>query len=98
VNFIKDGAWALAVGISVALFVAPLASAQESSLDTYGGDGADLAAQVAQGGGGGSATDTGAAGALPFTGMDVLLAAGGGFVLLLAGLALARVLQPQSVA
>ena len=96
---IKDGLWLVALGIGSSIAFASTAAAQESSIRTYGGDSANMAATLAQGGGGGgSASDPTAAGGLPFTGMDLMLAAGGGVLLLLAGLALARLVQPRATA
>lgn len=93
---IKDGVWLVALGIGSSIAFASTAAAQESSIRTYGGDSANMAATLAQGGG--SASDPTAAGGLPFTGMDLMLAAGGGVLLLLAGLALARLVQPRATA
>lgn len=97
---IKDGLWLVALGIGSSIAFTSTAAAQESSIRTYGGDSANMAATLAQGGGGGggSTSDPTAAGGLPFTGMDLMLAAGGGVLLLLAGLALARLVQPRATA
>ena len=70
------------------LAIAPAALAADSSVDTYAGNGGQVATQV-QAGEGGSATVSDPGGSLPFTGFDLALAAGGGLVLLLAGRALA---------
>jgi hypothetical protein len=77
---------ALACTGVLALTLAPAAMAQSSSVDTYAGQGGNVAAQVDPGGSA-SASDPG--GSLPFTGFDVALAAAGALVLLLAGGALA---------
>ncbi|MCB0875103.1 MAG: hypothetical protein R2718_08340 [Solirubrobacterales bacterium] len=74
----------------VALAVAPAAFANNSSVGTYGGQGGEVAGSVA----GGEATDPGTAAsnssALPFTGLDLKLLAGGGLLLLLGGFGMAR--------
>lgn len=73
----------------VALALAPAAFANNSSVGTYGGQGGEVAGSVA----GGEASDPGAAensSALPFTGLDLELLAGGGLLLLLGGFGMAR--------
>ncbi len=78
--------------VVVALALAPAAFANNSSVETYGGQGGDVAGSVA----GGGPTDPGATGAasnssaLPFTGLDLELLAGGGLLLLLGGFGMAR--------
>lgn len=77
----------------VALAFAPAAFASNSSVGTYGGQGGEVAGSVS----GGSASEPGASSgaaanssALPFTGLDLKLLAGGGLVLLLGGFGMAR--------
>lgn len=79
------------LALVVMLAFAPTAMASNSSVETYGGQGGEVAGSVA----GGDPTDPGASAsssssALPFTGLDVELLAGGGLVLLLGGVAMAR--------
>jgi hypothetical protein len=72
------------IGISVvaALTVwAPIALAQQSSVDGYGGGAGGIQSDVEGGGGGGS---------LPFTGLDLGLLIGGGLLLLAVGFGLRR--------
>lgn len=89
----------IAVVAVLALATAPAALAQSSSVDTYGGQGGNTVAQVGDSGGsGGSGSGSGdpsATGALPFTGFDLALAAGGGLLLLGAGIALSRAAHPR---
>lgn len=92
----KDGYWLLASGIATSLVAAPVAAAQSSSVETYGGQQPFVAG--AGGGGGGGSADPSAAGSLPFTGMDVMLALGGGLVLLALGFALARATRAHAPA
>lgn len=83
----------MVLGVSalmVVLALAPAASAQSSSVDTYGGNGGAVAG-VSSGGGPGSGTGSSSSGSLPFTGLDVGLIAGGGLVLLLMGIGMARI-------
>lgn len=94
---IKNGYWLLASGIVTSLVVAPAAAAQSSSVETYAGQ-QPFVAGAGGSGGSGSAADPSAAGSLPFTGMDVMLALGGGLVLLMLGFALARVARAQAPA
>jgi hypothetical protein len=74
----------------VALALAPAAFANNSSVGTYGGAGGEVAGSVSSG----NTTDPGAAAsnssALPFTGLDLELLAGGGLLLLLGGVGMAR--------
>lgn len=75
----------------VVLAIAPSASAAGSSVGTYGGNGSAVAG-VASGDDPGSGTGaTSSSGSLPFTGLDVGLIAGGGLVLLLMGIGMARI-------
>lgn len=67
------------------------ALAQESSVETYGGGGGDAVIPVEQGADPATA-DT--AGALPFSGLDIGLALGGGLLLLGTGMAISRLLVP----
>ena len=73
------------------LAIAPSAIAQNSSATTYGGPGGDVESLVDSGANAetGGATADGASG-LPFTGLDLSLAVGGGLILLLTGLGLSR--------
>ncbi len=71
----------------VALMAAPTAFGADSAVETYGGAGGASAAGVASGASGGSASDPGS---LPFTGLDVGLLIGGGLMLVLIGVAMAR--------
>jgi hypothetical protein len=73
---------------TIALALAPAASAQSSSVGGYGGQGDQLAG-IAVGtdpGAGGSASG----GSLPFTGLDVSLLIGGGLLLLGIGIVMTR--------
>lgn len=77
----------------LALALAPAAIAQNSSAEVYGGQGTEAVAGAT----GGGPEDPGATAssnesALPFTGLDVGLLAGGGLLLLLIGLGMARVI------
>lgn len=99
--------------LALAVALPATASAQSSSVDAYGGDG-NAVVGVSGGGGGsngppssdsgtgpnGSVSGTGAngSGTLPFTGMDVSLLAGGGILLLLIGVGMARITaRPRSI-
>jgi hypothetical protein len=64
----------------VVMALAPAALAADSSVETYAGSGGKIQSQINDPG---TATETG--GALPFTGLDIGLAAGGGLLLLGAG-------------
>jgi hypothetical protein len=89
------------VGAFFALFFSQAAFAANSSVETYAGAGGGTQAQINAGGpnaggpgspGTGSSPGTGTgpgAGALPFTGLDLVLAAGGGLLLIGAGAATA---------
>ena len=82
----------------LALALAPAALAQSSSVDTYSPGGGDVAAVAAGGDDSGDSGDSGSpsgtaassSSALPFSGLDVGLLAGGGFLLLLIGVGMAR--------
>ena len=76
-----------AIFTSAFLALAPSAMAQGSSVETYGGQGTEVAGLES---GGASPATEGGAGSLPFTGLDLALLVGGGLVLLLIGLTLAR--------
>jgi len=78
------------------LVAAPSALAAGSAVDTYSGTGGASLAGVSSGASGGTATDPGS---LPFTGLDVGLLIGGGLLLVLIGVGMARVARrvgPQS--
>jgi hypothetical protein len=84
-----------AATVVLALAFAPAALAQSSSVDTYGGQGGEVAGLVSSGDSGSPGSPSGdgtasSSSALPFTGLDVTLLAGGGLVLLLAGIGMAR--------
>jgi hypothetical protein len=68
--------------LAAAVVYAPLALAQQSSVDGYGGGAGGVQSEVEGGGGAG--------GSLPFTGMDLGLLIGGGLVLLAVGFGLRR--------
>jgi hypothetical protein len=75
----------------IALALAPAATAQSSSVGTYGGNGGQVAGVAGGGESANNAVNTSnTAGSLPFTGMDVGLVVGGGVLLLLAGIGMAR--------
>jgi hypothetical protein len=78
------------------LVAAPSAIAAGSAVDTYSGSGGASLAGVSGGASGSStATDPGS---LPFTGLDVGLLIGGGLLLVLIGVGMARLARrvPQS--
>lgn len=80
--------------VVLVLALAPAAMAQDSSLRGYPKATGDVAA-IAAGGdssdpGDPSGTAANSSSALPFSGLDVTLLAGGGLVLLLAGVGMAR--------
>ncbi|MEZ5073539.1 MAG: hypothetical protein R2691_01725 [Solirubrobacterales bacterium] len=82
------------IGVVVALAFAPAAFASNSSVGTYGGQGGEVAGSVsgnAASGSGASGGATANSSALPFTGLDLKLLAGGGLVLLLGGFGMARI-------
>ena len=93
----RRGLAGLAAIAVLALATAPAALAQSSSVDTYGGQGGNTISQVSDRGSGGSG-DPSATGALPFTGFDLALAAGGGLLLLGAGIALSRAAHSRPAA
>lgn len=67
------------------------ALAQESSVETYGGAGGDAVIPVEEGADPATADATGA---LPFSGLDIGLALGGGLLLLATGMAVSRLVTP----
>lgn len=76
----------------VGLALAPAALAN-SSVETYGGQGGEVAGSVSSGGpdlGATADADADSSSALPFTGLDLELLAGGGLLLLLGGFGMAR--------
>jgi hypothetical protein len=77
---------------AVTLTVAGSAMAQSISSDPYLNSAGQVQGQLQGGGGGGDDDDgTAASGSsLPFTGLDIALLAGGGFLLLGAGVAMRR--------
>lgn len=84
------------------LALAPAAFAQSSSVETYGGQAGEVAGIAASGdegspppGGTPSSGTASSSSALPFTGLDVGLLAGGGLMLLLIGVAMARLTRPE---
>ena len=98
---IRIYAGAVAVVAVTMLALAPVSYGLSSSVETYGGQGGNVAGSVASGTTGGpgatvsptsasnSSTSTSTS-SLPFTGLDVVLLGGGGLLLLLAGVAMAR--------
>ena len=78
----------------VGLALAPAALANSSSVETYGGQGGEVAGSVSSGGptdlGATADADADSSSALPFTGLDLELLAGGGLLLLLGGFGMAR--------
>jgi hypothetical protein len=89
---------ALVVTIAVLAF-APGAFAQNSSVDTYGGSGGNIQSGISDPGDPGDPGDPSAtdAGSLPFTGLDLGLAAGGGLLLLGLGAGMAMLSSPRRV-
>ena len=89
---------AFAVVAALMLVLAPVSFGQNSSVGTYGGSGGSVAGSVASGSAGSgsgsaaspTATASSSSSALPFTGFDVALLAGGGLLLVLGGFAMAR--------
>lgn len=73
-----------------ALGLASVASAESSSVETYGGNGGQVAGIASSNTGDPGSTAQASSGSLPFTGMDVSLLIGGGVVLLLAGVGMAK--------
>jgi hypothetical protein len=85
---------AVAIVASLALATAPITFGQSSSVETYGGQGGNIASSVKGGAPGAThaaaPSSSAGAGGLPFTGLDVALLVGGGMILLLLGLGMAR--------
>jgi hypothetical protein len=88
---------AVAVVAVTMLALAPVSYGLSSSVETYGGQGGNVAGSVASGTTGGpgatvspTSTSASSSSSLPFTGLDVVLLGGGGLLLLLAGVAMAR--------
>jgi hypothetical protein len=69
----------------IAMAFAPAAMAADSSVETYAGGGGGVQAQIHTGESNDPGTATDPGGALPFTGLDLGLVAGGGLLLLGAG-------------
>jgi hypothetical protein len=71
----------------IVLALAPVASGQGSSVGAYGGQGGNLASNVAGGGAGApvSPASSSESAALPFSGLDLVFLGGGGLLLMLAG-------------
>lgn len=94
------------IAVIVALVLAPAALAQQSSVETYGGQGNEVAnvtegADPGNGEGnpaGTASAGSGGEGTLPFTGLDIGLLAAGGALLFGVGLVLARTVpnRPQA--
>lgn len=81
-----------AVVAVMALALAPVAHGQGSSVETYGGQGGNVASNVAGGGpSDASPASSSDSTALPFTGLDVAFLGGGGLLLMLAGALMASV-------
>ena len=78
-----------------ALALAPVAMAENSSVGTYGGQGGEVAGSVASGDPSDPGAEADSNSALPFTGLDLPLLAGGGLVLLLAGAGMARMVATR---
>jgi len=87
---------ALVVAVIGVLAFAPAAFSQGSAGETYGGDASVVETQVT-GGGGASAdpgdTNTTSASGLPFTGLDIGFALGGGLLLLATGFGVSRMVH-----
>jgi hypothetical protein len=69
----------------IVMAFAPAALAADSSVETYGGAGGKIQSQIQTGESNDPGTATDPGGALPFTGLDLGLVAGGGVLLLGAG-------------
>ena len=80
---------ALAAAV-LALAFASAAFAENSSVETYGGGGGGVQTQIASGANPSDPSATPDSGSLPFTGLDLGLALGGGLVLLAGGALIAR--------
>lgn len=94
--------------VALMLAVAPAALAQSSSVNSYGGSGGEVQSELA----GGNVADEAASGSrqapaaepvrfdssgsLPFTGLDIGLAIGGGLLLIGVGAAMARMVPRTS--
>jgi hypothetical protein len=76
--------------LAVALALATTASAQQASQDGYSDSGGAVQGQVNQGGPTGTAPVSDSGGSLPFTGLDMLLLAAAGGLLVAAGLGMRR--------
>jgi hypothetical protein len=94
---IRIYAGAVAVVAVTMLALAPVSYGLSSSVETYGGQGGNVAGSVASGTTGGpgatvspTSASNSSTSSLPFTGLDVVLLGGGGLLLLLAGVAMAR--------
>ena len=96
---IRIWAGAVAVVAAMMLALAPVSYGLTSSVETYGGQGGNVAGSVASGTAGGpeatvsltsAPAPSSSSSSLPFTGLDVVLLGGGGMLLLLAGVAMAR--------
>lgn len=81
--------WVAAVSVVAFLASASVALAQDPTGDGYGGPGGGLQGELGGGAELGSQA-TGASGALPFTGLDLLLLFAAGAVLIVVGLGLRR--------
>jgi hypothetical protein len=77
--------------IVAALIAVPSALAVDPAQSVYGGTGGVAQAQVATQGATASSSN-----ALPFTGLDLVLLAGGGALLLLVGVALYLISRPRT--
>jgi hypothetical protein len=92
--FVKQGTakvkLALALALVCLLALAPGAFAQGSAEGTYAGSGGNVNRSVE-----GPAADPGDPGALPFSGLDILLMAGGAVVLLGTGAGISRLVAQQ---
>ena len=80
-----------ALALVFALAISSVAPAQDSSRRTYSGQSPFVASGSGSGGDGGGSADVASPGSLPFTGLDLGLAAGGAVLLIGAGAALASV-------
>lgn len=94
---IRIYAGAVTVVAVTMLALAPVSYGLSSSVETYGGQGGNVAGSVASGTTGGpgatvspTSASNSSTSSLPFTGLDVVLLGGGGLLLLLAGVAMAR--------
>lgn len=88
----------LGLAVGLLLVSAPSALAQGSSEGVYEGPGGEVQTQVASGSGDGASADDGAGGGLPFTGLDLAAALGGGLILLGTGMVLSRLVTRDSTA